>query len=70
MSREVHIYVGTKRYQNITTSVVNREFNMASSGIFSLAADDTIELSIRTTTAGTPDLNIHNCNLVVVMIGG
>jgi hypothetical protein len=26
MSREVHLYVGTTRYQNITTSVVNNFF--------------------------------------------
>ena len=55
---------------HFTTSVVNREFNLSAPTILSLTANDTIQLAIRTTTAGTPDIDVHNCNMTVVQVGG
>ena len=48
----------------------NAEVHLSGVAIEDLAASDTIELSIRTIDAGTPDLAIENVHLVCVQLGG
>lgn len=52
------------------TKAISSEANLCSSTILSLAANATIEISIRTTDAGNVTLDVQNLNITVVMVGG
>jgi len=49
---------------------ISRQFPVAGNGILDLAANDTVEVSIRTTDAGTPDISVDHLNITLVQIGG
>ena len=48
---------------------VDSEFGVASTAILSLLGSATVELALRTTTAGTPTLRADHVNLTVVQVG-
>lgn len=52
------------------TVAVNREASCAGNAILDLAANDTVNISIRTTDAGAPDLSVDHLMLRLVQIGG
>jgi hypothetical protein len=49
---------------------ISRQFPISGNAILDLAATDTLEVSIRTTDAGTPDINVDHLNISIVHIGG
>ena len=64
---------GSANAQGISHSenkFANEEEDLAGTAILSLAANDTIELCIRTTDATTPDFSVQDINLTAVMVGG
>ena len=44
--------------------------SVSGTAVISLAANATIEVAIRTTDAGTPDISVQDINLTVVQVGG
>jgi hypothetical protein len=48
----------------------NAKEKLGSHAILDLAANATIEVSIRTTDAGTPDIAVEHLNIVLFMVGG
>lgn len=52
----------------IVTNAAAKE-GMGSTAILNLSANATIEISIRTTDAGTPDISVEHINVSVVKIG-
>jgi hypothetical protein len=48
----------------------NQQSPASGTAILSLAANDTLEVSIRTTDTGTPDLSVDHLNITVVQVGG
>jgi hypothetical protein len=48
----------------------NEQFNTAGTAILDLAANATVEVSLRTTDTGTPDISVDHLNITVIMIGG
>jgi hypothetical protein len=51
-------------------NLANSEIPIGGNAIISLSANDKIEIIIRTTDAGTPNLSVDHYNLSVVMVGG
>lgn len=51
-------------------NLANSEIPIAGTAIIPIAASGSIELIIRTTDAGTPDLSVDHYNLVITQIGG
>ena len=49
---------------------VSRQFPVSSIAILDLAATDTVEVSIRTTDAGTPDISVDHLNITLTHVGG
>ncbi len=49
---------------------VNRQDPVSGNAILDLSANDTVEIAIRTTDSGTPDLAIDHLNMTLVLIGG
>ncbi len=49
---------------------VSRQFPISGNAILDLAATDTLEVSIRTTDAGTPDISVDHYNISINQIGG
>jgi len=58
---------GQAHYEN---KFANEEESVAGTATLLLAANDTIEVCIRTTDANTPDLSAQNLNISVVQVGG
>ena len=52
------------------TKFANEEQTQSGTAILSLAANDTIELAIRTTDANTPTISVQDVNITMVHIGG
>lgn len=59
--------VGTNDFE---TKAVNREEAVAGNAILDLSANDTVNVSIRTTTAGTPDLAVDHLMLRLIQLRG
>ncbi len=55
---------------HFATAGTNREESCAGNAILELSANDTVNISIRTTDAGTPDLLIDHLMIRLVQIGG
>ncbi|MCK4718549.1 MAG: hypothetical protein KAT70_07755, partial [Thermoplasmata archaeon] len=51
-------------------ALANSDFPMSSVAILDLAASTTVEIAVRTTGAGTPDISVDHVNVVVTMEGG
>lgn len=51
-------------------ATANEQFNVSGTAILDLAANATIEISLRTTDTGTPDISVDHLNITVVMVGG
>jgi hypothetical protein len=54
---------------HVDLNLANSEIPVSNTAILNLAANATVELAIRTTDTGTPDLSIDHYNLSVVMVG-
>lgn len=52
------------------TKAVSAEFNLSSTAILDLAANATINLSVRTTDAGAVTLTVDDINITLVQVGG
>jgi hypothetical protein len=55
---------------HVETFGSSRQQAISGTAIFNLSADDTIEVAIRTTDAGTPTLSIDHLNLVIFRVYG
>lgn len=55
---------------HIETLGANNQHPSSGNAILNLAANDTVEVSIRTTDAGTPNLSTDHLNITMVQIGG
>lgn len=51
-------------------AMTNTEFPMSSGGTIDIAAGQTVNVAIRTTDAGLPDLKVDHINLKLFMVGG
>lgn len=58
---------GLNHYESFGTS---KQFPVSGNAILDLAANDTVEIAIRTTDAGTPNLAVDHLNITLVQIGG
>lgn len=52
------------------TRGANAQISMAGTAILDLAASATVEVSLRTTDAGTPNIAVDHLNITIVQIGG
>jgi hypothetical protein len=52
------------------TRGANAQIAMAGTAILDLAASATLEVSMRTTDAGAPDISVDHLNITCVLIGG
>jgi hypothetical protein len=55
---------------HVENKFANEEEHLGTGTVLDLAANDTVEVTIRTTDAGTPDITVHAVNLTLVHIGG
>jgi hypothetical protein len=55
---------------HIEAGIATAQYMLSSTAILDLAANDTIEISVRTTDAGTPDIEVDHLNITVTQIGG
>ena len=62
-------YEGTITNHLVTGSAAV-EYALSLSGIIALSAGDTVEITIRTTDAGTPNLTVDHFNLSIIQVGG
>jgi hypothetical protein len=51
-------------------ATANQQFHLASTAILDLAASATIEISVRTTDTGTPDISCDHLNISLFQLGG
>lgn len=58
---------GTMHYE---VSSPNAQIPISAGAILDLAANSTVQMAIRTTDTGTPDLSVDHYNLTVTMVGG
>ena len=58
---------GMNHYESFGTS---KQFPTSGNAILDLAANDTVEVSMRTTDAGTPDLSVDHLNISLNHVGG
>jgi len=56
--------------QHVITFTANEQYALSSTAIISLAANDTIEIAVRTTDTGTPNLSVDHLNITIIQIGG
>ncbi len=61
---------GDPGMNHFETVAVNREQAMSGIALLDLAANQTVNVSIQTTDAGTPDLFVDHLLIVLVQIGG
>ena len=64
---------GTEQSDGIShhdTHGANEQFGLDSTAILDLAASATIEVSVRTTDAGTPTITVDHLNITLFMLGG
>jgi hypothetical protein len=61
---------GNPGMNHIETVAVNREMPCSGNAILDLADNDTVNVSIRTTDAGTPDLLVDHLMIRLVQVGG
>ena len=52
------------------TRGANAQISMAGTAILDLAASATLEVSMRTTDAGTPDISVDHLNITILQIAG
>jgi hypothetical protein len=51
------------------TASPNQQFHVSGTAILAITAGQTIEVSIRTTDAGAPDLSVDHLNITVLQVG-
>ncbi len=76
-AQNVHIQVAvsingteTGAFNHFNTFGTNKQQSMGLTGIYDLAANDTINVSLRTTDVGAPELDIDHLMIVVINVGG
>ena len=56
--------------QHYDVATPNAQLTIGSTAIISLAASGYVEIAVRTTDTGTPDLSVDHLNFSIVQIGG
>ena len=56
--------------QHYEVSTPNAQLTIGSTAVVKLAASGYIEIAVRTTDTGTPDLSVDHLNFSIVQIGG
>jgi hypothetical protein len=62
--------VGNDGIQHYEVATPNAELTIASTAIISLAASGYIEIAVRTTDTGTPNLLVDHLNISILQVGG